>query len=57
MSIHKQKLDWCLAKESRMKKIQPNDKLSKEHIEKAKLTSVYDHPKCDWSGFIKRLKE
>jgi len=36
MSIHKQKLDWCLAKENRMKKIKPNDKLSKEHIEKAK---------------------
>src|SRR3989338_2162857 len=36
MSIHKQKLDWCLAKENRMKKIKPNDKLSEEHINKAK---------------------
>ena len=36
MSIHKQKLDWCLARETRMKKIEPNDKLSKEHISKAK---------------------
>lgn len=36
MSIHKQKLDWCLAKENRMKKITPNDKLSEEHINKAK---------------------
>ncbi len=36
MSIHKQKLDWCLAKETRMKKIKPNDKLSEEHINKAK---------------------
>jgi len=35
MSIHKQKLDWCLAKENRMKKIKPNDKLSEEHINKA----------------------
>ena len=36
MSIHKQKLDWCLARETRMKKIKPNDKLSGEHINKAK---------------------
>ena len=36
MSIHKQKLDWCLAKETRMKKIKPNNKLSEEHINKAK---------------------
>src|SRR3989344_2042935 len=36
MSIHKQKLDWCLAKENRMKKIKPNDQLSDEHINKAK---------------------
>ena len=36
MSIHKQKLDWCLAKENRMKKIKPDDKLSEEHINKAK---------------------
>src|SRR3989344_2906019 len=36
MSMHKQKLDWCLAKETRMKKINPNDKRSEEHINKAK---------------------
>jgi uncharacterized protein (UPF0332 family) len=36
MSIHKRKLDWCLARETRMKKIQPNDRLSEEHINKAK---------------------
>lgn len=36
MSIHKQKLDWCLAKENRMKEIKPNDRLSEEHINKAK---------------------
>ena len=36
MSIHKQKLDWCRARETRMKKIKPNDKLSEEHINKAK---------------------
>jgi len=34
--MHKQKLDWCLAKETRMKKVKPNDKLSEEHINKAK---------------------
>lgn len=32
----KPKLDWCLASEKRMRKIRPNHKLSKEHIEKAK---------------------
>ncbi|MEA2037892.1 MAG: HEPN domain-containing protein [Nanoarchaeota archaeon] len=36
MSIHKEKLDWCLAKETRMKKIRPNTRLSEEHITKAK---------------------
>lgn len=36
MSIHKKKLDWCLAKETRMKQIKPNERLSKEHINKAK---------------------
>lgn len=36
MSMHKNKLYWCLEKESRMKKIKPDDKLSKEHIKKAK---------------------
>lgn len=30
------KLKWCLASEKRMKLISPNEKLSKEHIEKAK---------------------
>jgi len=36
MSIHEDKLNWCLARESRMMKIKPNDKLSEEHINKAK---------------------
>ncbi len=36
MSMHKKKLDWCLAKKSRMTKIKPSDKLSEEHITKAK---------------------
>jgi len=36
MSIHKKKLDWCLARETRMKKIESSDKLSEEHINKAK---------------------
>jgi len=36
VSVHKQKLDWCLAKENRMRKIKPNDKLSEDHINKAK---------------------
>lgn len=36
MPIHKEKLDWCLARETRMKKVKPNDKLSQEHINKAK---------------------
>jgi len=36
MPIHKQKLDWCLARETRMKKIKPNGKLADEHINKAK---------------------
>jgi len=30
------KLNWCLRSEKRMKKITPNSKLSREHIEKAK---------------------
>jgi uncharacterized protein (UPF0332 family) len=30
------KLEWCLQKETRMKIIQPNQKLSIQHIEKAK---------------------
>src|SRR3989344_3987357 len=36
MSVYKQKLDWCLAKETRMKKIISNNKLSQDHINKAK---------------------
>lgn len=30
------RLKWCLESEKRMRRIKPNDKLSKEHIEKAK---------------------
>ena len=36
MPSSKSKLNWCLANEKRMRKIRPNDKLSKEHVEKAK---------------------
>ena len=36
MPRFKSKLDWCLENEKRMKRINPNDKLSEEHIEKAK---------------------
>ena len=36
VSVYKQKLDWCLAKETRMKKIISNNKLSQDHINKAK---------------------
>jgi len=36
MSNSKDRLNWCLESEKRMKKIRPNDKLSKEHIDKAK---------------------
>ena len=36
MLIHKKKLDWCLAKETRMKKIKPNNRIADEHINKAK---------------------
>lgn len=36
MSNNESKLDWCLKSEKRMKKISPNNVLSKEHIEKAK---------------------
>ncbi len=36
MPSSKSELNWCLASEKRMKKIIPSDKLSKEHIEKAK---------------------
>lgn len=36
MQNSKNKLNWCLESEKRMRRIKPNDKLSKEHIEKAK---------------------
>ena len=36
MLDNKHKLNWCLENEKRMRKIKPNDKLSKEHIEKAR---------------------
>jgi uncharacterized protein (UPF0332 family) len=36
MSSHKKKLDWCLAKKTRMNKIKPSDKFSDEHMRKAK---------------------
>ena len=36
MSKSKDRLNWCLESEKRMRKIKPNDNLSKEHIEKAK---------------------
>ena len=36
MSTHKQKLNWFLAKETRMKKIKPDYRRSQEHINKAK---------------------
>lgn len=36
MSIHKEKLDWCLARETRMKKIKPSETLLHEHMNKAK---------------------
>lgn len=36
MPSSKFKLDWCLASEKRMRRIRPNDNLSKEHVEKAK---------------------
>lgn len=36
MSKTKNKLNWCMKSEKRMKKISPDFKLSKQHIEKAK---------------------
>ncbi len=36
MLSHKYKLKWCLAKETRMRKIKPNNNLSEKHIKKAK---------------------
>ena len=36
MHKYESKLNWCLKNEKRMRKITPNNKLSKEHIKKAK---------------------
>ena len=36
MSNSEDRFGWCLESEKRMRKIKPSDKLSKEHIEKAK---------------------
>jgi len=36
MSVHKGKLNWCLAKKTRMEKIKPNEKLSEELLNNAK---------------------
>jgi uncharacterized protein (UPF0332 family) len=36
MSNSKDRFSWCLESEKRMKRIEPNEQLSKEHIEKAK---------------------
>lgn len=36
MRDYNSKLHWCLKNENRMKKIAPNNKLSHEHLEKAK---------------------
>lgn len=36
MSVHEEKLNWCLARETRLKRIKPSNKLSEEHIKKAK---------------------
>lgn len=36
MQKPKTKLEWCLSKEARLKRIQPDSVKSKEHIEKAK---------------------
>ncbi len=36
MQSRKSKFGWCLASEKRMKRVEPQNKLSKEHIEKAK---------------------
>ncbi|MBU2638192.1 MAG: HEPN domain-containing protein [Nanoarchaeota archaeon] len=36
MQKPKTKLDWCLSKETRLKRIPPNPVRSREHIEKAK---------------------
>lgn len=36
MPEHKTKLDWCLSKEARLRRIQPDSIKSREHIDKAK---------------------
>lgn len=36
MDAHRRKLDWCLEKEARMRRIKPDKRLAAEHIEKAK---------------------
>lgn len=36
MPNSRDKLSWCLKDEKRMRKIKPNENLSKEHIQKAK---------------------
>lgn len=36
MSTHKEKINWCLAKKTRMKKIKPDITLSRMHMKKAK---------------------
>ncbi len=62
MSIHKSKFDWCLAKESRMKEIFPSDKLSNEHMNKAKhnLHAADYNIKggfSDWGVSLRRKRE
>lgn len=36
MSIHKEKLNWCLSKSKLMRKIKPDNELALNHIKKAK---------------------
>lgn len=36
MQNHESRLSWCLKNEKRMKRIAPNNELSREHVEKAK---------------------
>lgn len=36
MSTHQKKLNWCLARETRMKKINSDNKVAVEHLKKAK---------------------
>ena len=45
MQGHKSKLDWCLSNKDRLKRIHPDSKKAKEHVEKAKhnlLASDYN---------------